>query len=647
MLRQRFSDFLIAAAALAALIQADDGNAQAQRPLVQEGKTALYERVIAVPGAALVSNPDERDQREGVPPFTTYYVYDRREAGGREWLQVGTDSTGGIDGWIDADEAIVWRQTLTVAFKDPTKQNRVLLFGDRDSLNRIIDDNDADAYRRLRQQAIDEIPDDSPVVAIQPDRNIDIRRDFYLIPILGHEDVLVDNSQGRLLRVATVPLQDTPEIISAYRTGIMFVIDSTVSMGPYIATTRKIMEQVYRSIEAAELSDRVSYGLVAFRDNTNAVPGLDYVARTFVDLDEGSDGSNFLSQMDAVRPASVSSQGFNEDAYAGVQEAIQSAGWSDYYARYLILITDAGPRSGDDALSASGLDAMALQRLAADKDIAISTFHLKTPSGRANHDYAETEYRQLSTVDDIGEFYYPVETGDVAKFESALSTLTEQLTAQVRAAASGQPPVRAASAGEESSELATFQDKVNRLGYGLRMRYLQESEGENVPSLFNAWMVDRDFDDPGERALDVRVLLTRDQLSDLHEVLRQVLITAEEGTLAPDDFLDELKSLAASISRDPEAAQSATRATGGESLADLGYMREYLEGLPYRSEVMNLDLSIWEQWPAQRQFEFVNQLDAKVAYYRALHDNVDLWVSLDDGPVDGDSVYPLLLEALP
>jgi len=181
------------------------------------------------------------------------------------------------------------------------------------------------------------------------------------------------------------------------------------------------------------------------------------------------------------------------------------------------------------------------------------------------------------------------------------------------------------------------------------MRYLQEEElaGKRVPALFDAWMVDRDFAAPQERAVDIRVLLTRDQLSDLHEVLRQVLITAEEGTLAPDDFLDELKSLAASISRDPAAAKMSTRAVGGQSLADMGYMREYLEGLPYKSEVMNLDLSIWQQWPAQRQFEFINQLDAKVAYYRSLHDNVDLWVPLDDGAVDGDSVYPLLLEALP
>jgi hypothetical protein len=404
------------------------------------------------------------------------------------------------------------------------------------------------------------------------------------------------------------------------------------------------MQRVYRSIDDQKLTDRVSYGLVEYRDSTDAVPGLGFVSRIVADL--GGTGQGFLSRIQDVQPAPVSSDGFNEDSYAGVQEAVSSVDWSDYYARFIVLITDAGPRDASDPLSATGLDAGLLQRLAADKDVAVGVFHLKTPAGRDNHSYAADEYRRLATVPDVGELYYPVQAGDVDEFESALSALTDVLTAHVRAAAAGQPPAlaRESAAG---SNLDAFQKTVDRLGYGLRMRYLQERAGEGVPSLFNAWVIDRDFDAPEERALDVRVLLTRDQLSDLHEVLRQVLITAEEGTLAPDDFLDELKSLAASVSRDPQAARTATRTVGGESLADLGYMREYLEGLPYKSEVMYLDLSIWEQWPAQRQFEFVNQLDSKVAYYRALHDNIDLWVSLDGEAVDGDSVYPLLLEALP
>jgi len=631
--------------AIAACVLASAAQGQVTRPLLQEGKSALYQRVIAVPGAELASAPGDTDRR-AVAPFTTYYVYDRSTQGQQEWLQVGTESTGTIDGWLSDDEAVTWKQTLTVSFRDPEQQERVLLFGNREALKKLIDENDAATYRRLREQAAAGDSEDSPVVAIQPEHYVDIRREFYLIPILDHEDVLVSGQQGRLLRVATVPLQDTPEIASTYRTGLVFVIDSTISMRPYIERTSTVMQQVYRSIEEADLSERVSYGLVAYRDNTEAVPGLEYVTRTYADLADGSRGDEFLSRIDAVKPATVSSEGFNEDAYAGVAQAIRSIDWSGYFARYVIVITDAGPRAGDDPLSTTGLDAQSLRQLANDKDIVIGVFHLKTPAGAENHADAELEYRRLSEVSNIGDFYYPVPTGDVGRFEEALTALTEQLTAQVRAAASGQPPTQR-PAPAPGTELEAFQQKVSRLGYGLRMRYLKEQAGQGVPSLFNAWMVDRDFDKPTERALDVRVLLTRDQLSDLHEVLRQVLVTAEEGALAPDDFLDDLKSLAATISRDPEAAKTATRAVGGESLADLGYMREYLDGLPYRSEVMNLDLSIWEQWPAQRQFEFINQLDSKVAYYQALHDNVDLWVSLDEGSVDGDSVYPLLLEALP
>ena len=639
---RRTSVFLIATLAVLSISVA---SAQVRRPLVQDGKTALYQRVIVAPGAALVTDPARPSETRVVPPFSSFYVYDRREDGSRRWVQVGTDSNGGIDGWVDGDQVFDWNQTLTVAFRDPAKQGRVLLFGDRDSLKKIVDENDAAGYRKLRSRVADGDVAGTPVVAVQPDYNVDIRRNFYLVPILDHEDVLVGGQQSRLLRVASVPLQDSALIVETYRTGIVFVIDSTISMKPYIDATRAVMERVYRSIDSEKLGNRVSYGLVEYRDNTEAVPGLGFVTRTAADL--GGTGEEFLARIRDVQPATVSSQGFNEDTYAGVQEALRAVDWSDYYARFIVVITDAGPRDAGDPLSATGLDAGALQRLAADKDVAVGVFHLKTPASRDNHSYAEGEYRRLSTVPGVGEFYYPVQAGDVGEFESALSTLTDVLSAHVRAAAAGQPPALAGKAAAPESGLKAFQETVDRLGYGLRMRYLQERAGEGVPSLFNAWLIDRDFDTPEDRALDVRVLLTRDQLSDLHEVLRQVLITAEEGTLAPDDFLDELKSLAASVSRDPQAARTATRTVGGESLADLGYMREYLEGLPYKSEVMYLDLSIWEQWPAQRQFEFVNQLDSKVAYYRALHDNIDLWVSLDGEAVDGDSVYPLLLEALP
>lgn len=356
--------------------------------------------------------------------------------------------------------------------------------------------------------------------------------------------------------------------------------------------------------------------------------------------------------MASVSAATASSQGFDEDPYAGIETALDEIDWGNRFARYVVLITDAGPRLADDPLSGTGLDTAALRARLADLGVSAWAIHLKTPTGQRENDHAsaEREYRALSRVDDIGEFYYPVATGDVADFGSALETLMRQLTDQVRIAASGFQPLGGSGSTLASgeSELAAFQQKVERLGYALRLDYQQQQAGTDaVPALFNAYMIDRDPEAPSEQAVDVRVLLTRDQLSDMHDVLAEILERAEEGAFAPQDFLDELRSLAAIVSRDPEAVETTGRVSGAASLADLGYMREYIEGLPYQSEVMDLDLADWQTWTAVQQFEFINSLDSKVAYYRALHDNLDLWVSLDGGPVDGDSVYPLLLEALP
>jgi hypothetical protein len=632
---------------LSLLLAAGPAQAQPVKPLTMPGKTALYQKVLAIPGSRLYSAIDSpAEAAADVEPFSIFYVYDRQSTATGDWLQVGLESNGNIDGWLTGTQAIDWKQSLTVSFKDPAENPRVLLFGQRSDLKELVDDGDAERYRELRATAETGIPANSPVVAIQPPIYTEIRRNFYLVPILDQEDILVGGQQGRMLHVATIPLQE-PRPALDYKAAVVFVIDSTVSMGPYIDGTRTTMERIYRSIEAAELQDKVSFGLIAYRDNVDAAPGLEYRTRLITSLEQGASADTFLGNMTQVRPATVSSLGFDEDAYAGVKAAIEDIDWDGYTARYIILITDAGPRTGDDPLSATGMDADEIRQLARDNNIAIWAMHMKTPAGAADHAFAEQQYRRLSQVSGIGDFYYGVQAGDVDSFESALGVMTSQLTQQVDDTARGNPPLETPDQVAAEEELESFQNKVAKLGYALRMQYIQQNRADAIPSLFDAWLIDRDFDNPGERAVDVRVVLTRDQLSDLHEVLKQVLYAAEEGTLAPEDFLDDLKSLAATISRDPQAASGSTRASGGQSLADLGYMRQYIEDLPYTSEVMTLDLSTWQNWSAQRQFEFMNQLESKIAYYQALHDNVDLWVPLDGGEVDGDSLYPLLLEALP
>ncbi|MGB5517817.1 MAG: vWA domain-containing protein [Gammaproteobacteria bacterium] len=625
------------------------------RPLLMEGKRSLYQRVLATPDARLATKPGEQGQT-AVVPFTSFYVYSRREHDGTQWLEVGTDRHGTRTGWLPVASTLEWNHGLTAAFRNPAGHDRVLLFKDRDSLRQLIQNRDLTVYESLYEEAQQEVlSPDSPVVAIQPPGFIDIQEDFYLVPIRQHEDIYLENERARLLQVSSVPLSreegsgDKAAVTAqAYTAGLAFVIDSTLSMGPYIERTRKAVKKIYDTLDEAYLLGDVSFGLVAFRDNLATAPGLDYVVRTFVDLEQGRDAASFLSRVNALRASSVSSQDFVEDAYTGVKQAIEAVDWSEYEARYIVLITDAGARDADDPLSGTGMEAESLRKLAQDKGIAIFVLHLLTPATMANHATAAAQYQELADFPGIGSLYYGVPTGDVGKFGEALDALAGQITEQVRVAAIDKGPTAPVPKSADA-QLAELQLKVAKLGYALRMKYLQKTEGGQVPTVFDAWLLDRDFRDPERAAVNVRVLLTRDQLSDLHDVLAAVLERAEEGMLSPQTFLDELQSLAATMARDPTRLGSTTATTAGQgnSLADLGFMREYIEDLPYTAEVMGLSLDDWQSWSTKQQVVFVTRLEDKINYYRALHDHTDLWVSLDNGPVSGDSVYPVPLEVLP
>ena len=230
--------------------------AAADKPLVMEGKKTLYQRVLSTPDARIYESPDNSAESSEMTPFSVLYVY-QKNAG---WINVGHDSFGKTVGWMHKDETIVWNQALTVSFKDPQDIQRVMLFNSKQSIQQLVDDYDVDAYQALYQSVVNGVASkDSPVIAIQPEAHVEIRENFYLVPIKQHEDVYLGNEQARLLEIASVPLEDNivedsslegpGAVARSYRSGIHFVIDSTASMGPYIDRTREAVAKVYSAIE--------------------------------------------------------------------------------------------------------------------------------------------------------------------------------------------------------------------------------------------------------------------------------------------------------------------------------------------------------------------------------------------------------------
>ncbi|WP_426575646.1 vWA domain-containing protein (plasmid) [Xenorhabdus stockiae] len=642
----------------------------AQKPLLQEGKQTLYQRVLTYPGCELSEKITEKGTVQ--PAFSRFYVYQRQKQGNEEWLKVGPDSYGNTQGWMKANCTVEWKMQLTLAFTNPSGRNPMLFFRNKADVENIL--NNATPATQLQPllkklQTGASVPS---VLAREPDYMIDQQKNFYLLPVLDSDDIFTDlGYQVRVLNVASVSeaggktnsanafknkdTSITPDeeknMIKGFSASVVFVIDSTISMGPYIERTKQAIEKIYQRIEKENLLGQVKFGLVAYRSNIAAVPGLEYDTKMYVDPNTVKDGQDFLTKVRDLKQAKVSSSKVNEDAYAGIMTALDKVDWTKFGARYVILVTDAGALDGDDQLSSTRLDATQIRLEATYRGVALYTLHLKTPSGRKNHAFAENQYREMTLNAFLHKpLYYPIDSGDVNNFGTIVDNLASAITGQIKTAWSGEETVGSALGANESyfgknevlTKGALLQDTA-QLGHAMRLAYLGNKQGTHAPSVFKSWISDRDLVNQNIPATEVKVLLTKSELSDLSEVMKKIVNSANEGLISPDDMFASLRSLAATMGNDPKQAKN-KQAT---KLGEMGLLGEYIEGLPYLSEVLSLDEETWKSWDGLEQERFIRRLNIKLNYYQRYNEDVDRWISLAPGSDPRDNVYPVPLENLP
>lgn len=629
-------------------------------PLLMPNKKTLYQRVLTRPGATIAPSPAVADGK-ATAALSRFYVYERRTVDGKEWLLVGGTSRGKTDGWLDSGMSIPWKQQLTLAFTNPANRSRALLFDTRDTVMGLLKASNPGASAASILQTVESGKQDPRVVSIEPKEYVDLSKKFYLLPILEAEELAGRNV--RVLEVASVTArpgdaspaeaqrkkQDTPTVLRSFSAAVVFVIDTTISMGPYIDRTRNAVREIYGKIEKAGLGDQVKFGLVAFRSSTKAVPGLDYVAKVYANPGEVKSSRDFLNKVSSVGAAKVSSARFDEDAYAGVMEALQKVKWNDFGGRYVILITDAGAIDGNDELSETKLGAEQIKIEAEQLGIALLGLHLRTPEGKANHARAEKQYKTLTRNSVAGKsLYYPVESGAVDQFGRIVDSMAETVVQMVQGSSRGEMVPGSAKAAQAKPKEAGDQIKNDALllGHAMQLAYLGRLKGTQAPDLFKAWLSDRDFAHPELSTTEVRVLLTKNELSNLSQTIKLILDKGEESQqTSTADFFNLLRSSAAHLVRDPARLNDPK----AKNLADMGLLGEYLDDLPYRSTVMNLTSDLWEQWSgsARQQEDFLDKLRRNLRHYQIYHDDTDRWIMLDGSSDPGEAVYPVPIDALP
>ncbi|WP_110946865.1 serine/threonine-protein kinase [Pseudomonas bohemica] len=629
------------------VVQTPDADADGgDRPLLMANKKTLFQRVLSKPDAKLSSDAGATGEQM-LPAFSVLYVYQRKRVNGSEWLRVGTGSDGHSDGWLPADQVSDWKQSLVLKFSERSGRSPAMFMREPSQLEKLL--NDPAAAKKLLLDAQKNADDSHQVLALEPAASAVPQNQFYLLPIFDAKETFDQNGQPvQLLNVASIDPGNTPQRTAsgeqikaankdAFRTGVVLVVDTSVSMQPYIDQVRDVIAELQNQIGRRGELDNVSFGLVGFRNNVSKTPGLEYLSKTLITLEQGRDPQRFLELARQVKATNVSSHSFNEDAFAGVMQAVNGMDWSGYGGRLILLVSDAGSLRKNDPYSSTQMNEAEVRQAALGKQIKIYALHLKTDAGKKNHAFAEQQYRTL-TADanpQIGDLYVPVPGGDVQKFGERVSEIGSVFADLVHQVRSNQPQV-----APTLSAAPSVADKSAAIGYAMRMDFLGQQSGVRAPRLVSAWTADRDLTNPTLPQFQVCVMLSKLQLNDLQQSLKLIVDAARKTQTSPKDFFQEIASASAYMSRDPSALRK------GGNLAQSGVLGEYLEGLPYRSKSLSMTQDLWLSLSVAEQEDFIDELDSKIRLYETFHNDLANWVRFGNAE-PGDALYRVPLSTLP
>ncbi|MEM0990188.1 MAG: vWA domain-containing protein [Pseudomonadota bacterium] len=626
--------------------------AQAQKPLLVEGTSTIYQRVLAKDEAELFDQPGAGTQIETITPFQPLYVFARQ---GDTWLQVGRSLVRGPEGWMEAVDTVDWRQNIVVSFSAPTQRQRQLMFDTRASLLGVVEHESPIATARQRRHQVEQDGSADGVVTIEPETAVPLEENFYLLPILDWEEYLHTatwNENMRLLRVASLPLKDEAqrEVEEApLSAGIVFVMDTTVSMQPFIDETRDMVRDIISQIQGTPEGENVRFGAVGFRDSVEAALAatpprdVEYRTRTFLELTPDQSAADIESSLAQMVEAEASTVGYDEDAIAGVIDAIEMEGWDTagpngepIALRYVIVVSDASPHHPRHPHAAHTLVPAAVLQRAKDKNITLVAIHIISADGALNHEVAEGAYSDMTRVGDTDRpFYIPVDVtaadADVrAEFRQAANPIVDQFVMDTDFARTQE-----LEQASEERDLTVAEEA----SLAMRLAWLGRQTNASAPDVIEAWTLDYSLEDPTLPALDVRLLVTKNELATMRDIMKEI-VAAGEMSRAGGDFFSFLRGAFARMATDQGQLVNTEFDTLDEAVG------EFLAELPYRSEIMDITPEEWASLGTRRT-AILDRVYSAMTQFEFYHDNPDYWVELYPGQDPGEYVFAMPLEDLP
>ncbi|GAA0598516.1 hypothetical protein [Caenispirillum bisanense] len=179
---------------------------------------------------------------------------------------------------------------------------------------------------------------------------------------------------------------------------------------------------------------------------------------------------------------------------------------------------------------------------------------------------------------------------------------------------------------------------INQVAAAALVNYLG---GEPVRDV-TFWAMDHDLVDPDKRALDVRVLVTKEELNNLITAMQQVVEAMQTAELAQLDFFTSLQSVMAQVSKGQDIDFDNAKRLGSTNL-----LPRWIDSLPYRSAILEMNNAAFEAMVPEERVRLEQELVSKLSFYVEVNNNIDVWQALNSQSTEAAKVYPLPLAMLP
>ena len=457
---------------------------------------------------------------------------------------------------------------------------------------------------------------------------------------------------------------------------VVFVVDTTGSMGPYIESVRQGIQSaasfLQDQVKAGE--DRsISFGFVGFQDQFD---DLDYVTKDFTS-DGLVDADTFVALVDAqVKAEDWGDHLIPERLFEGYEAGV-NAQWSDDALKFIVVITDAPgiPQSdgktqnateiGDDYVLMSEEDPEAFEKLAAvsvgdaerngklaaDANIITFVHHIRSGRFPELDNLATDQLTALVQNEGSDEGYYEVDGagGSSDSYDEVIkataSAMSVALGITVDTMDDAVDEAEAEIIADESSD-ADVSDVVSMTVKAVKaaaMDYLGDTE--SIECDYRGWTTDRDLADNAVRALEVNTLLTNHELDTLHLTLKDIHSALATGAVTGAGFIDSLQSVGTVVLANPDAIE----ASKSGSLASSGLLPRWLESLPYQSTISTLSGDDINALTSAERTQLELNVAQKIQYYEAMMQDNERWFALSDRDEENPKkkVTPLPVEELP